>query len=331
MQPSNSNLICLYEDRHHQIPGVKILLLTLARYQTSWPILLRFPGIPDAFRDWLSRHSSATLIEERLSSSGSYNVKPSVLLDGLTRSDSCLWLDTDVLLNGSLKVIANIPPETIVVSQDPWEYENGSTHRSSTWALEEGRSLPGPLNSAVVRVSRQHRDFLIAWSSIVSTEEYLAEQAKPVDLRNRHMLGDQDALSALLASKDFASIPVHRLRHPADILQHHGAGAYGPRQRWSNLLHGMPPLVHAMGSTKPWQMPERPDVTGSPRDYYERVYLELSPYVHYARQYRDQLEDKASWLENRTLAAKVSTVATSNQPACKGILQATLQRALTRR
>jgi hypothetical protein len=140
------------------------------------------------------------------------------------------------------------------------------------------------------------------------------------------MLGDQDALSALLASKEFSSIPVRRLMHSIEILQHHGAGAYGPVQRWTNMIHGMPPLIHAMGSVKPWKMPERPGLLASPRDYYERTYLELSPYAHFARQYRFLLNEETRWLDVRTLTGMLGTLAAFNWPALKGLVQATLHR-----
>jgi hypothetical protein len=225
-------LVCLYEDRPNQIAGLKILLLSLARYCPDWPVRLRFPGIADSFRIWLERFPLVSLYDEKLSLSGSYNVKPAVLLDGLANGNaSCLWLDTDVSVNGSLDFIEAVPSETIVLTQDPWEYPNGSTHRCATWNLIAGRSLPGALNTAVVRVTHHHERLLRAWQDLLLTEQYLQQQAIPAVQRNQHLLGDQDAVSALLASEEFSSIPVRRLVHSAEILQHHGAGAYGPVQR----------------------------------------------------------------------------------------------------
>ena len=267
------------------------------------------------------------LIEERLPRSGSYDVKPSVLLDGLNSGvEACLWLDTDVLINGNLDFLAAEREDTVIVTQDPWEYADGSTFRCGSWGLQAGRSLPGPLNSAVVRVTALHRPMLEAWHALLSTEVYLAEQAKPIPLRDRNILGDQDALSALLASQQFAGVPVRRLRHASEILQHHGAGAYGFAQRWQTLRHGLPPLIHAMGTVKPWKMPDRPSLTGQPRVYYERVYLELSPYLHLARQYRAELQEEAAWLDIQTIAGRLATIATVNQPALKGLWQAVLHR-----
>jgi hypothetical protein len=159
------------------------------------------------------------------------------------------------------------------------------------------------------------------------SQRYLEEQTKPVIQRNQHMLGDQDILSALLTSREFSSIPVKRLIHSTEILQHHGAGAYGPIQRWLNLIHGMPPLIHAMGTVKPWNMPDRPNPFRSPRDYYERMYLELSPYVHSARQFRTVLDEDVGWLDIRTWYGVAGTHLAFNLPALKGFMQAALHRA----
>ncbi len=321
-------LICLYEDRHYQVAGLKVLLLSLSRYCPAWPVRLRFPGIPVSFRTWLERFDQIDLIEEGLPLSGSFNVKPSVLLDGLlSGAQTCLWLDTDVLVNGSLDFIASAPPESIVVTQDPWEYAEGSTHRCASWGMTEGRSLPGPLNSAVVRVTGAHEDLLREWERVLASHAYLIEHAKPVDSRNKHMLGDQDALSALLASQQFASVPLRKLLHCTEILQHHGPGAYGLAQRWSNLAHGMPPLIHAMGSIKPWRMREHPSLVRNSGDYYERTYLELSPYVHFAQFYRDALLESSTWLDTQTFMSRMSSLASFNRPWLKGASQGILHRA----
>jgi hypothetical protein len=329
---SNPVLVCLYEDRPYQIAGVKILLLSLEQYSPSWPVRLRFPGIPSSFRTWLQRFSQVSLHEERLPATGSYNVKPSVLLDGLaTGADACLWLDTDILVNGNLDSVAAVSPETVVVTQDPWEYVDGSTYRCAIWGLISGRSLPGPLNSSVLRVTGHHVALLGAWQQALLAESYVAEQAKAALNRSQLLLGDQDALSALLASQEFATIPIACLRHSQDILQHHGAGAYGFKHRWSNLKNGMPPLIHAMGSVKPWRIPNRPSLFRSPRDYYERTYLELSPYAHYARQYRSHLDEDTCWLDTQTLPGWAGSIMAFNRPQLKGILQAALHGRLSPR
>lgn len=66
---------------------------------------------------------------------------------------------------------------------------------------------------------------------------------------------------------------------------------------------------------------------GSPRDYYERVYLELSPYVHSARQFRSVLEEEAGWLDIRTWYGAAGTLLALNRPSLKGFTQAAIHRA----
>jgi len=321
-------LICLYEDRHEQVSGLKLLLLSLRHHCPSWIIRLRFPGIADEFRSWLGSFPNVTVVDEPLSVFGTYDVKPNVLLDGLSICDQCLWLDTDVLVNGDLSVLENYDSETVIVTQDPWEYPLGSTHRCKTWGVPLGRELEGPLNSAVVRVSRHHEVLLRAWQTALSNEAYLREKEKPVKNRNQHLLSDQDGLSALLASADFKNIPIRKLLHPTEILQHHGAGAYGLVHRSQNLRNGLPLLLHAMGTVKPWRAPKHPQLMLKPREYYERTYLELSPYVHIARQYRSLLSEESSWMDLQTFTGKLGSLITLNQPCLKGVLQATVHRFL---
>ena len=323
-------LVCLYEDRREQLPGLKLAILSLSRYNSAWPIRLRFPGASSEFRSWLERFPNLSLIDEKIAGAGSYNVKPSVLLDGLRNSDECLWLDTDVIVNASLGLVQDDSPETVTVAQDPWEYASGSTHRCRSWGLEPGRDLSGPLNTAVLRVSSRHGELLSAWRDILADEDYLREQRKPAKERNQHLLGDQDALSALLASTRFQSIPVHLLRHSREILQHHGAGAYGLKHRWQNLRADLPPLIHAMGTVKPWKAPDHPNFVSQSRDYYERIYLELSPYVHVARQYQASLEEETGWMDVQTIAGKLDSWIALGHPCLKGALQATVHRALAR-
>jgi hypothetical protein len=156
-----------------------------------------------------------------------------VLLGGLEScAGTCLWLDTDVLVNGDLQFMAAESQETIIVTQDPWEYSEGSTHRFRNWGLVAGRSLPGPLNRAGARVSACHAPLLRSWQALLSTEAYLAQETTPPRQRDQHVLSDQHGLSALLASDEFANLLMRRLLHASEILQHHGAEVSRPKQRW---------------------------------------------------------------------------------------------------
>lgn len=323
----SSILVCLYEDRPKQIPGVKLLVLSLARYCPQWKIRLTMPGASASFENWIGKFPQVEMIYSKPEGGGSFNVKPAVLLEALeSGAPECLWIDTDVLVNSDPSSLLNVSPDTVIATQDPWEYADGSTHRASTWSLKPGRSLPGPLNSSVVRVTQQHVPLMKAWRDILRRDWYLEMQSRPVGARDRHVLSDQDALSALLASEEFSSLPVKRLKHPSEILQHHGAGAYSLAERWQTLRTSLPTFLHAMGSVKPWQMQTAPSLFRNTRAYYERYYLELSPYMHVARGYREELEETGEWLEISTTLAKMSHMASLGSPSVQGLSQATLQR-----
>jgi hypothetical protein len=320
-------LVCLYEDRPHQLPGVKLLVLSLSRYCPKWPVRLFVPDADSSIRAWFRKFSQVELVLSKPEAGGSFNVKPTILIQALASGEpECLWIDTDVLVNRDPSYLFCVSPETIVVTQDPWEYEDGSTHRAATWHLKHGRSLPGPLNSAVVRVTQHHLPLIQAWRDILRRDWYLRMQALPVRERDQHALSDQDAISALLASEVFSSIPVKRMRHPTEILQHHGAGAYSLKERLQTLWGGLPPLIHAMGSVKPWQMKPRPSPLQDLRTYYERYYLELSPYLHAARRYRMELGEEYEWLNISTGLGRMSHLTALGSPSVQGIWQATLHR-----
>jgi hypothetical protein len=321
-------LICLYEDRHTHIPGVKLLVLSLTKHCPNWQIRLQFPDAPPSFHAWISRFGRVQLLEGRPKNSGSYNVKPSVLLDGLgTGSEACVWIDTDVIVNGALDNLFSAPPDTLIAAQDPWEYASGSTHRAATWGLAPGRDLPGPLNSSVVRVTSFHTRLLNEWCDILQTEGYLAEQNKAARNRNQHMLGDQDGLSALMATLSFANVPLRRLVHSDEILQHQGPSAYAWRHRQRNLTNGLPPLLHAMGTVKPWRIDNHPSCWKNARNYYERIYLELSPYVYVARQYASALDEPTDWMTVQTLPGRISSTV-ARAPCMAGLSQAMIHRVL---
>jgi hypothetical protein len=73
-------------------------------------------------------------------------------------------------------------------------------------------------------------------------------------------------------------------------------------------------------------MADKPSILSSPRDYYERSYLELSPYVHTARQFRAALDEEAGWMDIQTMYGMAGTLLAFNRPALKGFIQAALHR-----
>lgn len=318
-------LVCVYEDRVRQLPGVMLLVHTLSIHYPELFIRLRFPGVPQFAIRWFSQYKQVILLTEPLEGAGSYNVKPSVLLDGLsTGAELCLWLDTDILVNRRSSELARTEKDIVLTTLDPWGGHRGSSIRCERFGLKVGRLLHGPLNSALVRVSAQHTDLLKAWAAILRSEKYLGEQMRPVGQRDPLMLGDQDALSALLASSEFMHLDVQTLVHPSQILHHHGAAAFGARERFCVGHNGLPAFLHAMGGVKPWAMVDRP---AQFRDWYERLYLETSPYVVRARMYRNIFESAPHWLEVQCRASRFSLMLSRNNPVYSGMVQSMIHQA----
>ncbi len=319
-------LVCVYEDRHTHVPGVQLLIASLLRHHPDWAVRLRFPAASPALRAWCATRPQVQLLEAPIEGAGSYNIKPHVLLDGLNAGAStCLWLDTDILVNGSLDHLATPPAATLISTLDPWAYTQGANRRASAFGLSPGESLMGPINSAVVRVGQAHRALLSAWIDLLRLPEYQRQQSLPVDARHRLMLGDQDALSALLGAAAWQqTCPLVLLKHPTEVLHHHGAGAFSFQHRRAMVsASGLPPLLHAMGSTKPWMMPSHVSPWRSPRQYYERAYLETSPYVVMARTFREMLPAfQPPWLDSQTLFARLALWWAGGDPVKAGTAQA---------
>jgi hypothetical protein len=127
------------------------------------------------------------------------------------------------------------------------------------------------------------------------------------------MITDQDVLTALLGSADFADVPLLLLKRGVNIAQCFGAGGFTPWERIRCLASGLPPLVHAMG-TKPWERePNPPKLRLSAsglREYLEFLHLELNPYNALARHYRSAAQEKLSWSDLVTMPARFCDFAT---------------------
>ncbi|WP_147321235.1 hypothetical protein [Rhodoferax lacus] len=324
-------LICLYEDRETHVVAVKLLIISIRKFHPELTIRLHFPSPNISFKTWIENIPNIELITKALEGTGSYNIKPHVLIDGLrTGAKTCLWLDTDIILDSRITWLADLPEQTLVSTLDPHSYPNGSNFRAEAFDLEpQKNAIDGAINSALVLVDEVHKDFLEDWAKLLKLPQYQDSQKKPVSLRNTLMLGDQDALSALVASKKYASLKVLLLKHPNDILHHQGISALTFRQRLilkNSDRH--PSIIHAMASTKPWLMKNNVSPFLNIRDYYTRIFLELSPYVCTARQYEKLLTEDKSWLRVQTVYSKFMLFIFRNDPFAAGALQALVQQIL---
>ena len=113
------------------------------------------------------------------------------------------------------------------------------------------------------------------------------------------MLGDQDALTALLASQEYANVPLKILKRGKDIIQYFGSHGYTVSERLSNVVFGAPTFIHSQGP-KPWIQDWQRRTTKSVRESWERLHLDLSPYTLVARKYRENLDSDTSWMRSHS-------------------------------
>ncbi len=135
-----------------------------------------------------------------------------------------------------------------------------------------------------------------------------ALRGQPALNRPVHVFGDQDVLTALLGSRAWSHVPVRLLRRGLDIVQAKGPSGFTPTERLRSLRQGAPVAVHAMGR-KPWTrtLGGRAGVRAAAwRDRYESLHLQLSPYTRFAAEYRHDLEEDTSWLDERSWTARLA-------------------------
>jgi hypothetical protein len=173
------------------------------------------------------------------------------------------------------------------------------------------------LNSAVIRVTQKHVPLLRKWMEMLDSEDYRAAQNLNWVNRPKHMLSDQDSLSALLGSTGFAHIPIQVLQRGRDIIQYFGFSGYTTLERLRNLFFGEPAFVHCQG-WKPWeQRPSSPEFTGA-RAFLMELLMDLSPYCMIAQSYADRLAEPIPWLGARSRTARILQLVGCGVPALTG-------------
>jgi hypothetical protein len=304
-------VICIAEDRRSEQVAIKLLLLSLSRHCPDLDVVLTYPSADEEFRAWAAGLPRVVVRVEGVSGASGWNVKPHALLPLLAAGyDEVWWIDSDVILARDFRAV--LPPATkdaFVVCQEALYGAGGHRDegaRAGAWGFDVGRVLPSTLNSCVIRVTRAHVPLLERWKELLESDEYVRAQSRPWFERPNHMVGDQDVLTALLSSREFASIPVVILRRGREIVQYFGPPGYTTSERLINLVVGLPPFVHEQGGGKPWHLAQARRARGL-RPAVDRLYSELSPYRHCARTYRDELVedfDDTTWLDHTSPAGR---------------------------
>ena len=268
--------VCLFEDRRDCALGVRLLVLSAQTHEPTWQFHTFLRNFDESELDWLSSQPNVIIRTEILTDQQGWNVKPCLLRQLLTEtSDVVLWCDSDIILASAVSPILDaINPATFIATEEyGWGRTKGSKLRTTGWGFEEARPIRVTVNSCFMRMNVSHLSLLHAWEDCLARTDYREAQTSSWDLRPPYFIGDQDALTALLASAGFAKIPLHLLKSGVDIAQCFEEDGYTAQDRLLNALkRRVPPLVHAQGG-KPWIDGKRAD------------FQQLSPYNQIAAPY----------------------------------------------
>lgn len=311
-------IVVVYEDRAKAIPGVEILARSLNRYSPTLEMHVYSPL--DIIAERLSDLPRLKFIKTMDLVGQGWNAKPAVLLRALTTSERVLWLDSDVVVMGDIRsLIGRFEKDAFVVGQEFRGFAQAGGHiRANGFGLAPLRVLPYAVNSGSIIVSRSHRWLLGEWSALLSDERYQAAQSRPPAERPVPFVGDQDALWALLTSKNSVDVQVDYFRIGSDMIQHCGANGYHVLDRLCRPLGTGPVFVHMLGRYKPWSFENVPFVTHDPADYLNLVCYELSPFFEAAQPFASSL-NWPEWLRRRTLPARILNLVFGGNIALRGL------------
>ena len=316
-------IICIAEDRKKCEPGVKVLVSSIVRNCPRLSIILFYPPADDNFLSWSKRYPQLAIDTDPLPGAGSWNVKPHALRHLLNKGhDEVIWIDSDVVVTRDIfPLFHSLPSDVLVVAEEAFGGDPLGL-RARLWGFEVGRIFPFTLNTAVIRVTTEHYSLLQKWAELLGSEQYQhwqhvewTETAMPPV----HLVGDQDVLTALLASVEYSQVPVKVLNRGKAIIQYFTLKGYTTAERIRNLFTGVPAFVHSQGP-KPWWVESPGDPwpqhrvrrkrpPNSVRNYIEAVYRDLSPYLLIARSYRHELEGANSWMRPHMLLSAILRIA----------------------
>lgn len=304
-------IACIAEDRASCEVGVKLVLLSLARYCPDLAIELFYPPANSCFMAWLKEFPNVNLNKELTENSSGFNIKPQLILTLLDRGHKdVIWIDSDIVVTQNItNLFCGLDISTFGLTEEALggRHNDYGGERARRWGFEVGRNLPFAVNTGVLRATDAHRALLECWRGLLSSDAYLQAQRCDWRIRPWHMLTDQDVLTAVLSSGDFSEIPIKALVRGSDIIQFFGPRGYTVAERITNIINGGPTFVHSQGA-KPWNYAWERVPLYDLKQYLRAVYLDLSPYTLAARKYRKNLSNNTDWMNSHFLLAKILRV-----------------------
>jgi len=239
--------------------------------------------------------------------------------------DEVIWIDSDMFVTRDIRPLFHALDEAVFVATEQScaldrSDHDGAGRRAQLWQLSVGRVLPSALNSGVLRVTRRHYPLLKRWWELLQTDEYQKWQRNEKDMRKRpiHMQGDQDVLTALLTSTEFAHIPLKTLRRSKHIVQFDGVWGYTTAERVRNLLGDGPTFIHSMGC-KPWVARWKSERRNGLREYLNMVYADVSPYTLSSAKFKKDLGCDTNWMRAHYKLSAILRLLAMQHPALTGL------------
>ena len=320
------SIICVNEDREAWEPSLRVVLTSLSLHCPGMAISLFYPFANQAFLRWLSAYPQVQLQANRLRNSYGWNVKPQAIMQLLDAGfDEVIWIDSDVFVTRDIRPLFHALDEAVFVAAEATgalgRYDNdGAVRRAQLWQFSVGRVLPPSLNSGVLRVTRRHYPLMKRWWELLQSDAYQRWQRteKSMTKRPLHLRGDQDVLTALLTSTEFAHIPLRTLRRSKHIVQFDGVWGYTTAERLRNLLGDGPTFIHSMGC-KPWVARWESERPNGLREYLKMVYLDVSPYTLSSAKLKEDLGCDTNWMRAHYRFSAILRSLAMQHPALTGL------------
>jgi hypothetical protein len=319
--------ICVNEDREAWEPSLRVILASLSLHCPDMGISLFYPFANKAFLRWLNAYPQVRLQTDGLRNGYRWNVKPQAIMRLLDAGfDEVIWIDSDVFVTRDIRPLFRALDEAVFVATEattcwlgPYD-SDGARRRAELWQFSVGRVFPASLNSGVLRVTRRHYPLMKRWWELLQSDEYQRWQRKEKGMRKRpiHMQGDQDVLTALLNSTEFAHIPLKVLRRSKHIVQFDGVWGYTTAERLRNLLGDGPTFIHSMGC-KPWVTRWESQRRNSLREYLKMVYLDVSPYTLSSAKFKEDLGCDTNWMRAHYKFSAILRSLAMHHPALTGL------------
>ena len=303
--PSIKCAVLIHEDRPAYETGMRILLLSLKEHFPAATPIVHAPNASADFSSWV-QDSGIQLVRDRISTKGGWNIKPDLLMWGLSQGyERVVFLDSDIVVNRDPSSLFLVPKDQLSVAELGHPLSISTKSLSKFWGLTPHRNFYRSPSGCAIGASVEHTELLQQWSSLLSREDYQYWQSLPLKQRPPAARGDDEILATLLGSSEFGDVSLRTIDSSGEIAQCLSPSDYSCVARIHNFLGKGPILVHAMGK-KPWLVSTQT---------HDQTYYSMSPYTCVARKYKEQLPPSHRRWMNESRLSRYWLAMTRGNPA----------------